>query len=607
VLLGVAAAAVSGFAPPSVSLQRDARIPPPLEAGVVGRAGQSIAGKAGNIAKKGKAVSGALRKRFAKTLRGNEDDSSLKICLLVEPTPFTHVCGYANRFQEMLKYLKEFGDAVEIATPDDKPEAPSHFMGFPITTLRGLRLFLYPDICLTFGNGRGAMKMIERMKPDLIHVSTPGVLCVPTALYAKLMKIPLVMSYHTHLPVYADRYMGWVPFSRASAWQYIKRLHSFADVTLVTSPQMQSEFRAQNVRRVRVWQKGVDTDVFHPRHRDASTRATVLQHYDQGERATTTKRGEARRRQRESSVVRTQKVPSKTSIMKSREALPVGAASSKKKKEEWFVDPDDDENTILLYVGRLSVEKRLDQLAEVLDSTPETVKLALVGGGPHEAALKKHFERFGNRVTFCGILRGEQLSQAYASADIFCMPSDSETLGFVVIEAMASGLAVVAARAGGIPSIVDDGKNGVLAAPRDPEAFASAVRSLVSDSQRQLALKQQARKDSELWGWKQATRHLRDVHYKAAIRHKARRQTLKTIEEEIAPVKVPFLPYAARRALRLRLEIFSRDLKSFFLDPFRRSKALRVFAEALGNFTQRFILTFSSQKPHSSNATPALG
>jgi len=436
----------------------------------------------------------------------------LTIALLVEPTPFTHVCGYANRFQEMLRYLKEFGDSVEIATPDDKPEAPKSFLGFPITTLEGKRLPLYKEVCLTMDFRRAAKKMLESLKPDVIHVSTPGFLSITAALYAKTMNIPLVMSYHTHLPVYADRYLGWLPGSRVGSWLYIKALHNFADLTLVTSPQMLNEFREQGIKRVAVWPKGVDVETFNPKHRDAKTKVDVLK----------------------------------------------------------ATDPED---STLLYVGRLSVEKRLDELSHVLDRTPDTVKLALVGGGPHEDALKKHFQRFGDRVTFCGILRGEQLSKAYASADIFVMPSDSETLGFVVIEAMASGLAVVAARAGGIPSIVDHDKNGILAPPRDPKAFADAVLTLLQSKDRQTKLKHQARKDAEQWGWKQATGHLREKYADAINRHNG-------IQKLIAKDKGYFFPLW-RRSLKVR---FAAACRSFLFQWNFRARFVGALVVAK-NFT----------------------
>uniref|UniRef100_A0A7S3NPD0 Glycosyltransferase subfamily 4-like N-terminal domain-containing protein n=1 Tax=Aureoumbra lagunensis TaxID=44058 RepID=A0A7S3NPD0_9STRA len=457
----------------------------------------------------------------------------MKVALLVEPTPFTHVCGYANRFQEMLKYMKEFGDHVHIATPDDKLEAPNEFMGFPVKTLRGQRFPLYPEVLLSLDSRGEARKMVQQFKPDIIHVSSPGFLAMSAALYAKALNIPLVMSYHTHLPVYAERYMGYIPLIRKSSWQYIKMLHSFADLTLVTSPQVMEEFREQGIRRVAVWRKGVDVDTFNPKHSSAQIKANIL-----------TNRGH-------------------------------------------------EKDTVLLYVGRLSVEKRLEQLDQVLDDLKDdSVSLALVGGGPHEDALKKHFAKFGDRVKFCGILRGDTLSAAYASADIFVMPSDSETLGFVVIEAMASGLAVVGAKAGGIPSIVDDDSNGMLAPPRDPKAFSHAVKSLVRDSNLQNRLKAQARLDAESWGWKQATRHLRDVHYIAAIRRHSAIKRLTAKDRRIL-FKLPFISATQRRAIRLRFAFLTRDLKSFFNKTFY----LAAVSKLLSKFTNRFFRRRSFTPP----------
>lgn len=443
----------------------------------------------------------ALRKRskvlIPKILR-KSPQRPLKVALLVEPTPFTHVCGYANRFKEMLRFLRESGDTeVSIATPDDKDDAPKEYEGFPVSTVTGYRLPLYPEVCLT-GDLKGeAKKMIDDFKPDLIHVSSPGFLVLAAVVYAKANKIPLVMSYHTHLPVYAEKYTGWIPFSRNGAWRYIKLLHSFADLTLVTSPQILAEFKDHGIRRVSVWRKGVDTEVFNPKHRDLHTRA------------------------------------------------------------EMSKDPS---NPVMLYVGRLSVEKRLEDVSHVLDSCP-TTSLALVGGGPHEDKLREHFARFGDRVRFLGVKRGLDLSKCYASADIFCMPSDSETLGFVVIEAMASGCAVVGANAGGIPSIINDKKNGLLAQPRNPQVFADAVKSLVDDPEkrRQLALK--ARSDAEGWGWEAATKHLRQTQYTAAIRRHNGLMRLRRTERKFR-IFPPVVRKILRKRVKTALTLFSTRVKN---------------------------------------------
>mmetsp|Transcript_12578 Transcript_12578/g.40112 ORF Transcript_12578/g.40112 Transcript_12578/m.40112 type:complete len:212 (+) Transcript_12578:1155-1790(+) len=85
----------------------------------------------------------------------------------------------------------------------------------------------------------------------------------------------------------------------------------------------------------------------------------------------------------------------------------------------------------------------------------------------------------GTPTMFTGLLQGEELSRAFAAADVFVMPSDSETLGFVVLESMASGVPVVGCNRGGIPSLIDDGKTGYLFEPGDTDELAARARSLV--------------------------------------------------------------------------------------------------------------------------------
>ena len=443
------------------------------------RRGQRVVDAARGAAKGVKSVPARLNKARTPGPR--------RVALLVEPTPFTHVSGYANRFKEQLKYLKEFGDDVAIAVPDDKPEAPDSYDGFPITTVDGFRFPLYAHLCLT-GDIRGqAKRMVERFKPDVIHASSPGFFALAAVSYAKALDVPLVLSYHTHLPVYAEKYAGWLPFSRFSAWAAIKMAHSFADLTLVTSPQIMAEFKEQNIKRVGVWRKGIDVDTFNPDFRDEATRRVLA--------------------------------------------------------------PNHADKKILLYVGRISVEKRLEDVAATLRARPDTV-FAVVGGGPHEAALRDFFAEFGDRVHFVGVLRGDALSKAYASADLFTMPSDSETLGFVVLEAMASGLPIVAANAGGIPSIVTNDRNGVLVTAGDTATFAQKVGAILDDADLRARLTSRGRRDTENWSWKASTKHLRNVHYTAAIRRHAAAKRARATGDLLSKLVSPQLA----RLLRMRVK-----------------------------------------------------
>ena len=130
-----------------------------------------------------------------------------RVALLVEPTPFTHVSGYSNRFKEMLRFLKAGGDDAEVITPDDSADRPADFLGMPITYIPGFRLIFYKQVQLTIDLGLRAFRRLRKTRPNVIHAVTPGFLVIPAILYARLLQIPLVISYHTHLPTYSERYV----------------------------------------------------------------------------------------------------------------------------------------------------------------------------------------------------------------------------------------------------------------------------------------------------------------------------------------------------------------------------------------------------------------
>ncbi len=156
------------------------------------------------------------------------------------------------------------------------------------------------------------------------------------------------------------------------------------------------------------------------------------------------------------------------------------------------------ESTLLLYVGRLSDEKQIEHIRPTLEALPNT-RLALVGDGPARAELERYFADLP--VAFMGYLRGERLSQAYASADIFVFPSRLETFGLVVIEAMAAGAPVVAARVGGVGDMVSDGVNGYSFESGDKVMLLEGVRRIASNRQTMRWMGQQARAYAERQSW----------------------------------------------------------------------------------------------------------
>lgn len=141
---------------------------------------------------------------------------------------------------------------------------------------------------------------------------------------------------------------------------------------------------------------------------------------------------------------------------------------------------------IVLYVGRIDRDKSLPVLIDAFGAVlkANSAQLVLVGGGNQLAALAKEArQKLGEFVTFTGPIDhdSENLVALYQLADIFCMPSDIETQSLSTLEAMAAGKPVVAAAGGALPELIQDGQNGRLFAPGDRSALATALLDLLTD------------------------------------------------------------------------------------------------------------------------------
>ena len=135
---------------------------------------------------------------------------------------------------------------------------------------------------------------------------------------------------------------------------------------------------------------------------------------------------------------------------------------------------------LVLYAGRLVADKDLRVLAGALELAREggaKLRCVFAGDGP----LRQELERRLPLDHFPGFVRGQALSRLYASADLFVFPSPNETFGNVVLEAMASGLPVLAVAAGGPADLVEHGRSGWLCPPGDPAAFGGALERLCND------------------------------------------------------------------------------------------------------------------------------
>ncbi len=170
------------------------------------------------------------------------------------------------------------------------------------------------------------------------------------------------------------------------------------------------------------------------------------------------------------------------------------------------------ERPLLLTVSRLAPEKNVGFLASVLKAFPEAC-LAIVGDGPARTDLERQFQ--GLDANFVGYLKGEQLAAAYASADAFVYASETETMGNVILEAMACGCAVVAPEAGGIPNLVDHGATGFLYRPRDTADAVQWTRCILNDFGVRTQIGDAARQAIEERNWEHSIGRVRQTYIKA--------------------------------------------------------------------------------------------
>jgi len=177
---------------------------------------------------------------------------------------------------------------------------------------------------------------------------------------------------------------------------------------------------------------------------------------------------------------------------------------------------------LVLAIGRLVEKKGFEHLIDAVAKTGG-VELAIVGDGDLRGPLEARAREVGARVHFPGFLDREATAAALASADVVAVPSIVDRGGNVdglpntLLEALASGAAVVASRVAGIPDVVDDERNGLLVPPKDPAALAEALRRLVREPETRARLGREARRDAvERLSWEATARRFEECYVQAA-------------------------------------------------------------------------------------------
>lgn len=277
----------------------------------------------------------------------------------------------------------------------------------------------------------------QRNRPDVLYIATEGPLGLSALRAARRLGIPVVSGFHTNFQQYSDHY-GFGLLTRLLTG-YLRWFHNRSRLTLVPSPSQRLELQRRGFERLELLARGVDGQLFHPARRSAALRA------------------------------------------------------------EWGLGEDE---IVVLHVGRLAAEKNLQLLTrafrELQGNLPrQRLRLVLVGDGPLRAQLQAELPD----ALFCGVQRGEALAAHYASGDLFLFPSLSETFGNVVLEALASGLAVVAFDQAAAAQHIRHGHNGALATPGDEAAFIESARWLLEDAESLRRVRLNARQHAGKQGW----------------------------------------------------------------------------------------------------------
>lgn len=146
-----------------------------------------------------------------------------------------------------------------------------------------------------------------------------------------------------------------------------------------------------------------------------------------------------------------------------------------------------DGERMVLAIGRLSSEKAHIDLLSAFSHLQKTktelkTRLVIVGDGPERKRLEAAARSYGisERLHFAGQI--SNVKPYYAAADVFALPSHSEGSPYVLLEAMSAGLTIVATSVGGVPEMVEDQESALLVPPRDPQAMAEAISSVLADA-----------------------------------------------------------------------------------------------------------------------------
>ncbi len=303
-------------------------------------------------------------------------------------------------------------------------------------------------------------KILGEEKPDVVHLHAPVLMGLKALYVSKKLGIPVAATYHTHFPDYIPHlFKGLLPeqlaeFAKSPVRKMISYVFSGADRTTAPTLELKKELEAYGVKNVLYIPNGIKLKKFRK--------------------------------------------------------------TGKKAFMEKYKIPED--RPVVLYVGRVSFEKRIESLMRAF-TLVKNATLIIVGSGPHLKKYKKTAADLRLRnVVFTGFVSDRMLSAAYSSGDVFASASDSETFGLTFIEAMSFGLPVVGVNRLGAKEVIRHGKNGYLVDIADETGFAEKINLLLEKPALRKKLGKQGKKDAQKYDIEKITQEFLSLYERLSRR-----------------------------------------------------------------------------------------
>ncbi len=379
---------------------------------------------------------------------------------------FDEINGVGRFIQDMSRQAQAAGRTLMVHTSTMNPtvDCPSRKNFKPLLSRP---MPYYADQPLTIPPLAEVLEWADRQQFDAIHVHTPGPMGLCGWLVAKMLRIPLLGTYHTDFPGYVLNLTG-DHRSTTAASAYMKWFYGQTQTVFSRSKEYLAKLQEMGFadEKLTMTLPGVDNEKFRPQTRDESMWKACGAGGASG-------------------------------------AWRAGGVTEKYK---------------LFYAGRVSLEKNLPFLADAfkrLCKNRTDVALVIAGDGPYLPAMKKAL--VGLPVYFLGYQNDQALPALYASSDLFVFPSKTDTLGQVVIESQAAGLPVLVSNCGGPQEVMDDGITGLVLPAENPQVWTDAIDDLLNDQPRRLRMSRTASQRMTRFSLSKTFEAFWEEHLKAAV------------------------------------------------------------------------------------------